>query len=88
MLLTDCNLQDKALMGRVLADLKEVASIVWEASAQKFDRMCTLEKMDECLRHTLANGKCSDQTSNGPISVLRCHPWTSNSDTTQYLKDL
>ena len=31
-------------MGRVLADLKEVASIVREASAQQFDRMCTLEK--------------------------------------------
>ena len=44
MLLTACNLQDKALMGRVLADLKEVASIVQEASAQQFDRMCTLEK--------------------------------------------
>jgi len=44
MLLTACNLQDKALMGRVLADLKEVASIVREASAQQFDRMCTLEK--------------------------------------------
>ena len=44
MLLTACNLQDKALMGRVLADLKEVVSIVREASAQQFDRMCTLEK--------------------------------------------
>ena len=31
-------------MGRVLADLKEVASIVREASAQQFDRMSTLEK--------------------------------------------
>ena len=31
---------------------------------------------------------CSDQTSNGPISVLQCHPWISNADTTQYLKDL
>ena len=31
---------------------------------------------------------CSDQTSNGPISVLRCHPWISNADTRQYLKDL
>ena len=31
---------------------------------------------------------CSDQTSNGPISVLRCHPWISNAYTTQYLKDL
>ena len=31
---------------------------------------------------------CSDQTSNGPISMLRCHPWISNADTTQYLKDL
>ena len=61
MLLTDCNLQDKALMGRVLADLKEVASIVREASAQQFDRMSTLEKtMDECLRRTLANGRRTD----------------------------
>ena len=32
--------------------------------------------------------ECSDQTSNGPISMLRCHPWISNADTTQYLKDL
>ncbi|KAE8806848.1 hypothetical protein D1007_16937 [Hordeum vulgare] len=36
--------QDKALIGHVLADLREVASIVREASAQQFDRMCTLEK--------------------------------------------
>ena len=34
------------------------------------------------------NDICSDQTSNGPISMLRCHPWISNADTTQYLKDL
>ena len=48
-------------MGRVLADLKEVASIVREASAQKFDRMSTLEKkMDECLSCTLANGRRTD----------------------------
>ena len=61
MLLNACNLQDKALMGRVLADLKEVVSIVREASAQQFDRMCTLEKkMDECLRRTLANGRRTD----------------------------
>ena len=33
-------------------------------------------------------GTCSDHTSNGPISVLRYHPWISNADTTQYLKDL
>ena len=31
---------------------------------------------------------CRDQTSNSLISVLRCHPWISNADTTQYLKDL
>ena len=31
---------------------------------------------------------CSDQTSNSLISVLRCHPWISNADTTQYSKDL
>ena len=65
MRLTACNLQDKALMGRVLADLKEVASIVREASAQQFDRMCTLEKMDECLRRTLANGRRTDDLITG-----------------------
>ena len=32
--------------------------------------------------------ECSDQTSNSLISVLKCHPWISNADTTQYLKDL
>ena len=31
---------------------------------------------------------CSDQTSNGLISVLTCHLWISNADTTQYMKDL
>ena len=31
---------------------------------------------------------CSDQTSNSLISVLRCHPWISNADTTQYSEDL
>ncbi|KAE8810881.1 hypothetical protein D1007_12380 [Hordeum vulgare] len=36
--------QDKALIGRVLADLEELSSIVREASAQQFDRMCNLEK--------------------------------------------
>ena len=34
------------------------------------------------------DGTCSDQTSNGLISVLRCHPWISNADTTQYSEDL
>ena len=29
---------------------------------------------------------CSDQTSNSLISVLRCHPWISNADTTQYFE--
>ena len=29
---------------------------------------------------------CSDQTSNSLIFVLRCHPWISNADTTQYFK--
>ncbi|KAE8788760.1 hypothetical protein D1007_37123 [Hordeum vulgare] len=53
-------LQDKALIGHVLDDLKEVSSIVREASAQQFDRMCTLKKMDECLRRTLANGRRTD----------------------------
>ncbi|KAI4966220.1 hypothetical protein ZWY2020_042017 [Hordeum vulgare] len=36
--------EDKAVIGCVLAYLKEGASIVREASAQQFDRMCTLEK--------------------------------------------
>ena len=31
---------------------------------------------------------CSDQTSNSLISVLRCNPWISNADTTQYSEDL
>ena len=31
---------------------------------------------------------CSDQSSNSLISVLRCHPWISNVDTTQYSEDL
>ena len=31
---------------------------------------------------------CSDSTSYGQVSVLQCHPWISNADTTQDLKDL
>ncbi|KAI4975507.1 hypothetical protein ZWY2020_049114 [Hordeum vulgare] len=58
--ITQSSSQDKALIGHVLDDLKEVASIVREATAQQFDRMCTLKKMDECLRRTLANGRRTD----------------------------
>ena len=29
---------------------------------------------------------CSDPTSDGQVSVLRCHPWISNADTTQYFE--
>ena len=36
----------------------------------------------------ISKRSCSDQTSNSLISVLRCHPWISNADTTQYLEDL
>ena len=50
--------QIKVLVGRVLTDLQEVASLVRESGAEQVDRMCTLEKkMDECLRRTRTNGK-------------------------------
>ncbi|KAE8805543.1 hypothetical protein D1007_18363 [Hordeum vulgare] len=50
--------QIKVLVRRVLTDLQEVASLVWEAGAEQVDRMYTLEKkMDECLRHICTNGK-------------------------------
>ena len=29
---------------------------------------------------------CSDQTRMDQVSVLRCHPWISNADTTQYFE--
>ena len=58
MILTVSKSQIKVLVGCVLTDLQEVASLVWEAGAQQVDRMCTLEKkMDECLRRTHTNGK-------------------------------
>ena len=61
MILTVTKSQIKVLVGRVLTDLQEVASLVREAGAQQFDRMCTLEKkMDECLRRTLANSRRTD----------------------------
>ncbi|KAE8794731.1 hypothetical protein D1007_30504 [Hordeum vulgare] len=51
----------KVLVGRVLTDLQEVASLVREAGAEQVDRMCTLEKkMDESLRHNRANGKLTE----------------------------
>ena len=42
----------------------------------------------ECHALCDLGASCSDQISNGPISVLRSHPWISNADTAQYLKDL
>ena len=61
MILTVSKSQTKVLVGRVLTDLQEVASLVREAGAQQVDRMCTLEKkMDECLRHTCTNGKLTE----------------------------
>ncbi|KAI4991085.1 hypothetical protein ZWY2020_039456 [Hordeum vulgare] len=51
----------QVLVGRVLTDLQEVASLVQEAGAEQVYRMCTLEnKMDECLRHTRINGKLTE----------------------------
>ncbi|KAE8801194.1 hypothetical protein D1007_23220 [Hordeum vulgare] len=51
----------QVLVGRVLTDLQEVASLVQEASAEQVYRMCTLEnKMDECLRCTRINGKLTE----------------------------
>ncbi|KAE8781391.1 ebna-1-like protein [Hordeum vulgare] len=50
--------QTKVLVSRVLTDLQEVASLVWEAGAEQVDRMYTLEnKMDECLRRASTNVK-------------------------------
>ena len=58
MILTVSKYQIKVLVGRVLTDLQEVASLVREAGVEQVDRMCTLEKKtDECLRHTHTNGK-------------------------------
>ncbi|KAE8789560.1 hypothetical protein D1007_36204 [Hordeum vulgare] len=37
--------QDKTLIARVLADLKDIASIVWEPSGQQFDRMMSKTEM-------------------------------------------
>lgn len=61
MILTVSKSQIKVLVGRVLTDLQEVASLVREAGAEQVDRMCTLEKkMDECLRRTHTNGKLTE----------------------------
>ena len=61
MILTVSKSQIKVLVGRVLTDLQEVASLVWESGAQQVDRMCTLEKkMDECLMRTHTNGKLTE----------------------------
>ena len=61
MILTVSKSQIKVLVGRVLTDLQEVASLVREAGAEQVDRMCTLEnKMDECLRRTRTNGKLTE----------------------------
>ena len=58
MILTVSKSQIKVLVGRVLTDLQEVASLVREAGAEQNHRMCNLEKkMDECLRRTHTNGK-------------------------------
>ena len=45
-------------------------------------------RKDDCGKLKNKHSNCSDQTSNSLISVLRCHPWISNADTTQYLEDL
>ena len=61
MILTVSKSQIKVLVGCVLTDLQEIASLVREAGAEQVDRMCTLEKkMDECLRHTRTNGKLTE----------------------------
>ena len=60
MLLTACNLQDKALMGRVLADLKEVVPSCGRPVHNNLIGCAPLKKMDECLRRTLANGRRTD----------------------------
>lgn len=61
MILTFSKSRIKVLVGHVLTDLQEVASLVREAGAQQVDRMCTLEKkMDECLRRTRTNGKLTE----------------------------
>ena len=62
MILTVSKSQIKVLVGRVLTDLQEVASLVREAGAQQVDRLCTIEKkMDECLGRTHTNGKLIDE---------------------------
>ena len=61
MILTVSKSQIKVLVRCVLTYLQEVSSLMREAGAQQFDRMCTLEKkMDECLRHTRTNGKLTE----------------------------
>ena len=61
MILTVSKSQIKVLVGRVLTDLQEVASLLREAGAEKNHRMCTLEKkMDEFLRRTHTNGKLTE----------------------------
>ena len=61
MILTVSKSQIKVLVGCVLTDLQEIASLVREAGAEQVDRMCTLEKkMDECLRRTHTNGKLTE----------------------------
>ena len=58
MILTVSKSQIKVLVGHVLTDLQEVASLVRESDTEQNHRMCTLEnKMDECLRRTRTNGK-------------------------------
>ena len=47
-----------------------------------------LGRNNDHIDPALEQGECTEKTSNSPISVLRCHPWISNVDTTQYLKDL
>ena len=54
MILTVSKSQIKVLVGRVLTDLQEVASLVREAGAEQVNRMCTLEKkMDQCIKRTV-----------------------------------
>ena len=61
MILTISKSQIKVLIGRVLNDLQEVASLMRESSTEQNHRMCTLEKkMDECLRRTRTNTKLTE----------------------------
>ena len=61
MILTVSKSQIKVLVGRVLTDLQEVASLVRESGTEQNHRMCTLEKkMDEFLKHTHTNGKLTE----------------------------